>query len=228
MPKGRFASSGVVVGQTRRDRRDQKTDQLKGNKVTMGKNVPRQTEGAVGDITVREITTVGLRCYIKTNSGWFDMNAMVASFQPKWTPMSLESNWTADATFSEPSYLKDLSGFVHLRGAVDDQDTAVSNVNNDITTLPAGFRPHKTIHRVVIREALAELQQIRINSAGEIDCPYAYTLAAGAGSTGDEVVVNLAKAVCFDGVSFFAGKKATSVTSGQEFEQGDIGHGVVL
>ena len=76
MPKG-FVSSGIVVGKTPRSRRDQKGDQLKGNKVTMGKNVPRQTEGAVGDITVRDVTSIGLRCYIKTNSGWLDINSLI-------------------------------------------------------------------------------------------------------------------------------------------------------
>ena len=61
MPKG-FVSSGIVVGQPPRTKRDQKSAQLKGNKVTMGKNVPRQREGAVGDITVRDVTSIGLRC----------------------------------------------------------------------------------------------------------------------------------------------------------------------
>ena len=55
-----------------------------GNEVTMGVGVPRQAEGRIGDITVREIPATGLRAYIKTGSGWYDINAMVTSFQPKW------------------------------------------------------------------------------------------------------------------------------------------------
>ena len=57
-----FTSSGIVVGQTRRSSRDQKFEQLKGNKVTMGVGVPRQAEGTVGDITVREISSIGMVC----------------------------------------------------------------------------------------------------------------------------------------------------------------------
>ena len=58
MANGKFASSGIVVGQTRRSRKDQLTEHLEGNKVTMGHGVPRQSEGTVGDITVREISIV--------------------------------------------------------------------------------------------------------------------------------------------------------------------------
>ena len=211
---GKFASTGVVVGQTRRDRRDQRSDQLKGNKVTMGKNVPRQTEGAVGDITVREISTVGLRCYIKTDSGWFDMNAMVASFQPKWEDLILVNNWVRYSTaVAVPAYLKDLHGFVHLRGGVKNGDSSAAI----IATLPPGFRPQFNRNITVLdgsitSAASANVAILRVNTDGEI------LQAAEGGTTG----------VLLDGVSFFTGKKATSVTAGQEFEQSDIGHGVVL
>ena len=219
-PSG-FASVGTLE-----DNRNIKALQNNGNEVTMGVGAPRQAEGKVGDITIRQIPVVGLRMFVKTHSGWYDINAMVTNFQPKWIPMNLDNSWTVDATFLPPAYFKDLSGFVHLRGAVDDQDTAVSNRTDDITILPEGFRPQKTIHRIVIREALAELQQIRIQASGAIDCPYAYTLEAGAGAGGDEVVNNSTNAVSIDGISFFAGKQATSVHSGQESEQSNIGQGI--
>jgi hypothetical protein len=214
MPKGRFASSGVVVGQTRRNRRDQRSEQLKGNKVTMGKNVPRQTEGAVGDITVREISTAGLRCYIKTDSGWFDMNAMVASFQPKWTDLILANSWVRYGTaVAVPAYLKDQHGFVHLRGGVKNGTGSAAI----IATLPPGFRPQfdrniTVLDGSITSAASANVAILRVNTDGEI------LQAAEGGTTG----------VLLDGVSFFTGKKATSVTAGQEFEQSDIGHGVVL
>ena len=211
---GKFASTGVVVGQTRRDRREQRSEQLKGNKVTMGKNVPRQTEGAVGDITVREISTVGLRCYVKTNSGWFDMNAMVASFQPKWEDLILVNNWVRYSTaVAVPAYLKDLHGFVHLRGGVSTGDSSAAI----IATLPPGFRPQfdrniTVLDTNITSAASSNVAILRINTDGEI------LQAAEGGTTG----------VLLDGVSFFAGKKATSVHAGQEFEQSNIGHGIVL
>ena len=156
MPKGRFASTGVVVGQTKRDRRDQRSDQLKGNKVTMGKNVPRQVEGAVGDITVRDVTSVGLRCYIKTNSGWYDINALIATFRINWIDMNLENSWVAHSASNPPKYAKDQNGFVHLRGAVKGASVtgttyAAVDSNPDTITdssngfIDAGFQAGSTI-----------------------------------------------------------------------------------
>tara|TARA_R110000824_G_scaffold49060_1_gene137979 strand:- start:541 stop:1440 length:900 start_codon:yes stop_codon:yes gene_type:complete len=122
---GRFSSTGIVVGQTPRSKRDQKTDQLKGNKVTMGKNVPRQTEGAVGDITVREITTAGLRCYIKTNSGWYDINALKGSYVMDWRDIIFDpttvTSWISNESASsgeKAKYALDQNGMVHLRGSI--------------------------------------------------------------------------------------------------------------
>ena len=199
MPKG-FASSGVVVGQTPRSKRDQKTDQLKGNKVTMGKNTPRQTEGAVGDITVRDVASIGLRCYIKTNSGWYDVNSLIATFQPKWTDLILVNNWVRySVNVAVPAYLKDTHGFVHLRGGVSTGDSST----DIIATLPPGFRPqyHRNITVLdtnITSAASANVAILRINTDGEI------LQTAEGGTTG----------VLLDGVSFFAGKKETSIGSG--------------
>lgn len=206
MAKGKFASSGVVVGQTPATQWERKLQNQKGNSVTMGVNIPRQTEGAVGDITVREIDTLGIRCYIKTNSGWYDINTMQAAIRTEWIPMVLINDWTADATFPEPAYFKDEHGFVHLSGAVDDQDTAVSVLGDDIAILPVGFRPRKSVFRLVIREQLSQLQSIRIQGSGIIDCVQAYDLVAAAGASGDEIGVNTTKAAYFDGISFYAGQ----------------------
>ena len=214
MPKGRFASSGVVVGQTRRDRRDQRSDQLKGNKVTMGKNVPRQTEGAVGDITVREISTVGLRCYIKTDSGWIDINAMVASFQPIWVDLALTNSWVRYSTaVAVPAYLKDTNGFVHLRGGVKNGDSSAAI----IATLPPGFRPQfnrniTVLDGTITSAASANVAMLRVNTDGEI-------LQTAEGGTAG---------VLLDGVSFFAGKNIGSIMGGGEFETSNIGTGIVL
>ena len=81
-----FTSSGIVAGRTRRSHRDQKSEHLKGNKVTMGIGVPRQAEGTVGDITVRDVSSVGKICYIKTDGGWVDINSMQSAFEVKWHP----------------------------------------------------------------------------------------------------------------------------------------------
>ena len=210
MAKGRFASTGVIAGQTKRDRFRQTSENRSSNSVTMGKNVPGQSEGKVGDITVREISRVGLRAFIKTNSGWMDVNKMTLPGQIDWRPMTLESNWTVDATFATPAFFKDDSGIVHLRGAVDDQDTSVPAVSSDIATLPTGFRPPYTVYRIVVRENLDNLQMIRIQNNGIIDCPQARVIAINAGPGGDEIDTDITKAVYFDGVSFFSGKKAST------------------
>ena len=122
-----FVSSGIVVGQTPQSKADQRSDYLKGNKVTMGKNVPRQAEGTAGDITVREVSGIGLRCYIKTNSGWYDINALVSTNETKWTDINFTANtvssthfsWTTNYNASEQcQYFKDGNGIVHFRGAI--------------------------------------------------------------------------------------------------------------
>jgi len=218
--KGKFASTGVVVGQTKLDRLDRKSDHLKGNKVTMGNGVPRQTDGAVGDITVREITTVGLRCYIKTNSGWYDVNAMVAGFTPKWKDLTLENSWVRyNTSVDVPAYMKDTHGFVHLKGAVKSGTSSA----HTIATLPEGHRPTYDQYRIALDTnptgpATGNIAVVKIFSTSDASKPgeivqYESGVTAG---------------VSLDGISFFAGKKATSVMTGQEFETSDIGHGVVL
>ena len=124
MAKG-FASSGIAVGKTPRSSRERRHDHLKGNKVTMGKNIPRQTEGAVGDITVRDISTIGLRCYIKTDSGWYDIHALKSPFILDWKDIILAPtgliSWISNENLTngeKAQYAKDQNGLVHLRGAI--------------------------------------------------------------------------------------------------------------
>lgn len=215
-----FSSSGLIVGQTGRNRREQKSEQLKGNKVTMGTGVPRQKEGAVGDITVRRIPTAGLRCYIKTDSGWYDINAMIAGNKTNWIPMRLENSWATDATYGEPQYFKDEHGFVHLRGGVDSGAT----VTSDITTLPARYRPRLEQRRLVSRvvNASVYIQQIRITSAGVIRRVFESVI-----NLDDTVDTNTTTEVCLDGISFFAHQTQRSVAGVQQGETSDIGQGLV-
>jgi len=210
MGKGRFASSGVVVGQTPRSRRDQKTDQLKGNKVTMGKNTPRQTEGAVGDITVRDVTSIGLRCYIKTNSGWLDVNSLIATFRINWIDINLVNDWRSDTTFNfgTPQYGKDQNGFVHLRGAIEQDGGTVTQT---MFTLPEGLRPLHEIWRFVPQVtrpvSITQLGVIKILSTGVV----ATTSAASTASSQALMVL--------EGISFFAHQKVTSIGAGSTVSQ---------
>ena len=197
MPKG-FVSSGIVVGQTPRTKRDQKSDQLKGNKVTMGKNVPRQTEGAVGDITVRDVTSIGLRCYIKTNSGWFDINSLIATFRINWIDMNLVSSWVRYSTSTQkPQYCKDQNGFVHFRGVMKD-----GTATGTFTTLPEGFRPPTTIYVPTYKAG-------KTNVAIQITANGVCSFNTGT-SNGQEFI---------DGISFFAHQKTRSIGSGSTISQ---------
>jgi len=158
MPKGRFSSTGIVVGQTRSSRRDQSLQHQKGARVTMGSNAPRSVEGAIGDITIRTLTNKGFRAYVKTNSGWVDINSMTARESVEWIDMILVNSWARFHATSiiAPQYCKDSNGFVHFRGTMKDGSSATAN----ITTLPPGFRPPKPVICVIIMQF--ELKCIRI------------------------------------------------------------------
>ena len=190
----KFASKGVVVGQTRRSRREQKSDNISGVSVTMGKNIPRQNEGKVGDITVREIRTVGLRIYVKTESGWYDINAMSPQASTIWIKMNLTGNWTHDTAYSEPAYFKDSNGFVHLRGGLVN---ASGSATDDIFTLPAGYRPTKTI--LVAGARASSRLSVKITLGGVIN----FINGGATGSTENFI----------DGISFYASQPKQSTSS---------------
>ena len=204
---------------------ERRLQNTKGGKVKMGVGRPSMQEGSIGDLSVRKMAT-GLICYIKTNSGWFDINAMVASFQPKWVGLSLinggTKGWFRKSTDHDiPGYMKDMHGFVHLRGVVKmeagTEDGVTYSTASKIATLPSSFRPSHHQYREVLdyatsTPASANTAVFKIETDGDL---YMSEGASAAGNT-------------LDGISFYAGKKATSVTAGQEFEQSDIGHGVVL
>ena len=125
--RGRFSNKSVIVGKTRRSRRDQVSEHLKGNKTTMSKGLPRQTEGAVGDITVRDVPTVGLRVYIKADSGWYDINALKMNFVMDWKNIiftahaGTDTSWISNeaaASGEKAKYAIDQNGIVHLRGSM--------------------------------------------------------------------------------------------------------------
>ena len=230
MAKGKFASSGIVVGQTKRNRRDQMSDQLKGNKVTMGKNVPRQEEGAVGDMTVRDVVSVGLRCYVKTNSGWLDINSLIATFRINWIDMNLINSWAEVSTALTPQYCIDQNGFVHFRGALKSGSGATAA----FITLPAGFRPNRTIKTMVAVAASTNHPiQVQITEGG-VATFVTWTDVSSGDTTSDAsagtshthtlptstYTANTGSAGTYiDGVSFYAHQKITSIGAGSTVTQ---------
>ena len=217
MAKGRFSSAGVVVGNTNTTRWEKRLQHQKSSKVTMGTGVPRQSEGTVGDMTVREISTLGLRCYKKTNRGWYDINPMQSAEATEWTPMRLLNSHAINTTYGEPQYLKDDLGFVHLRGGVD------SGTHNDfITYLDVGFR-HKFSQIRLVSSTLSSnipIQQIAIGTDGGIKKIYALTV-----NSDDSIDLNTSQDICFDGISFFSGQSISSHGSGSTGGGGGGGGG---
>ena len=181
--------AGVRVGRTESTRRERVLQRHKATRATMGLGVPRASEGAVGDITVRKITTQGLRCYIKTGSGWIDINTMQSVVRTEWIPMVLDSSWVRyDTTHSEPAYFKDERGFVHLRGGIK----GGSGITATICTLPPGFRPgFKTIIPAATTSVSTAPISVKILSSGVVNFNYG----------GDTGLSHL------DGISFYAAQK---------------------
>lgn len=72
-----------------------------------------------------------------------DLNAQLKTLRnqnlalPDWVNATLAGTWVAyGAPYATPSYWKDSSGIVHLRGAAK-----LGTVTSTIFTLPVGFRP---------------------------------------------------------------------------------------
>ena len=163
--KRRFKISGVGVGKTESSRREQALQHQKATRATMGTNIPRQAEGVVGDITVRKISTLGFRCYIKTDMGWIDINTLQSASLLQWHNMVLTtgSGWvTYSATSQVPQYCLDSNGFVHFRGVMKDGTDA----QTAFVTLPPGFRPQHTIAVPAYYPGSTVSTGMRVTSAG--------------------------------------------------------------
>ena len=199
-------SRGFAGVGTLENNRNIKALQNIGNKVTMGLGDPRQSEGDIGDITVRQISGVGLRCYIKTNSGWYDINTLTGAVRTEWTLMRLSNSWAHySATYNEPSYFKDENGFVHLRGGIG----SGSSASAVITTLPRGFRPSGTTIIAAARATARSSVKITLN--GEVNF-----------SNGGNTTLSF-----LDGVSFYARQIITSSGGGSKGDStgGGASHG---
>ena len=204
--------SGFAAVGTLEDNRNIKALQNKGNEVTMGLGIPRQAEGKVGDITVRQIASIGLICYIKTNSGWYDINSLGGAGRIKWTPMVLAGDWVTDTTFAHaPKYFKDSNGFVHLRGKVETSSGATAI----ITTMPPGFRPPEEIWRFIAMltrpATTSHIGCIKITSSG--------TVSATAAGLANAALMDL------EGISFYAGQTITGSGGGSSSGGGGGGGG---
>ena len=185
MAQIKYKPSGNVVGKTIRTIRDQKNESRYSNVVTMGNGVPVHANGKVGDITVRRLKDGVQRAYIKTDTGWRDINDMVSLQKVTWTPMTLLNSWVHfGATTNVPAYCKDSNGFVHLRGMVKNG----SAIDAVITTLPAGFRSGGTELHIVWNGTTTDHALIHARSSGDINAP-------SGGST---------SAISLDGITYFA------------------------
>ena len=190
-------SSGFArVGSVESNRTIKSIQNNSGNRVTMGTGLPRQSEGKVGDITVRAIPTSGFKMYIKTESGWIDVNSMIDQTLVEWKPMDLSGNWSQSTGGYSAAYCKDDFGFVHLRGAIQ-QNSGSGDEEDDITTLPVGFRPTKNV-RVACARSGAQLSLV-IQTSGVIN----FSNGATTGITEHHL----------DGVSFYAVQKRTATSS---------------
>ena len=162
-----------------------------GNSVTMGVGIPSQGDGKVGDITVRFVHSLGHRMYVKTHSGWLDINSMTRPEKVIWHDMKLATGMSIAEDVSSnprvtPQYALDHLGFIHLRGAID--IAGGTSAIADITTLPSGYRPTKDIFVPGSIGAGTAALVFKITSGGVINAPG-----------------NAAKTdISFDGVSFFA------------------------
>lgn len=85
--------------------------------------------------------------------------------QEAWTALTLVNNWIAEGsgTYFTPGYMKDEMGFVHLRGMLDRSTPATAIT---IATLPAGYRPSKTVMLHGLDVSLIAPHTASISSAG--------------------------------------------------------------
>jgi len=199
-PSG-FANVGSIE-----DNRSIKSLQNTGNKVTMGVNSPRGSEGQVGDITVRQMPRLGYRIYIKTPSGWIDINSMTVSDTVEWKDMILpptaDNKWVRyhAANNMLPQYCRDSNGFVHFRGTM--KGGSSTTVTDTITTLPPGFRPPKPVICALPNNGTWDGGQgsIQVTAAGVVNMP----------NGGDTDKQDL------DGISFFAWQSPPATGGGQK------------
>ena len=190
MARLKYKPAGILAGRTPRTLREQRFDQIHSNTVTMGVGIPRRADGQVGDITVRAISKKGDRCYIKTNGGWRDINAMIEGNNVEWTPMNLVNSWARyhATTHDLPAFWKSPHGIVHLKGSVKDGSAA----DAVICTLPEGYRPKFDTTRLILdTTGLVQSHRalLKIATNGEISLP----------NSGVTTGAHL------DGVFFFAG-----------------------
>ena len=188
---------------------ERRLQNTKGGKVKMGVGRQSMQEGSIGDLSVRKMAT-GLICYIKTNSGWFDINNLVPPTKLKWHNMILLNDWeaySATATYSA-SYAKDANGFVHFRGAIKTDGSAGSGLQQ-VATLPKGFIPNKTIYvPVTITQSHATpVGTLRVYGMDQSDSDEG-DIACSANLDTDGTMLSL------DGVSFYAGEVITGQAGG--------------
>jgi hypothetical protein len=87
-----------------------------------------------------------------------------AGFANEWSSPLLEHSWVPyGAASSPPAYLRDLLGFVHLRGAI--KGGASGSV---AFTLPEGYRPKVRVDTAIVQNGAAAGAYLQITAAGEV------------------------------------------------------------
>ena len=122
------------------------------------------------------------------------MTRTKANLTATFTSAFLEHGWTpyAPGSYAVPGYAKDASGFVHLQGAVANNDDV--NLTQPIMTLPAASRPGGSVFVEVTTDTGPTTFApctLFVDSTGDVE-PHA-------GSGCNKFFVSL------EGVTFFAG-----------------------
>ena len=193
-PKG-FA----VVGQL--DNRVSKKLENNSNSVTMGNGMPTRREGKVGDITVRRMPSLGNRMYVKTHSGWLDVNQMTQSGNLIWQKVHYTSNkWQDFDTASEVRFARDEHGYVNVRGKA--KIVSGTADTDAIFTFPEGYRPHNDMAFLVAAGTNQDYYgHLKVSTAGVVQ------LVDASGDT----ETALKAALYLDCIRFFS-KPAVSAT----------------
>lgn len=192
-------SKVLRVSSGRTERMLKRFNTVNTNTVTVAAGAPRGSDGKVGDITIRSLSDGSYRAFVKLESGWYDINTMVASNKIKWYTMALGNSWVKESVnVATPAFFKDSHGIVHLRGAVDSGSSATAT----IATLPTGFRPATDQYRLILDNnmaspAVGDLSILKITTAGVVN------LSNSGNTTGASL----------DGVTFFADQEVQTIHS---------------
>lgn len=120
-------------------------------------------DGSVGEVQVFGNSGDALK--LRLVDGVLQVDAAGSTIaQEAWTePSTLLNSWvTYSGTFHPFGYMKDSMGFVHLRGLIK------SGTANGIYTLPAGYRPAKTVMFATATNPSGTSSRVDVTAAGGV------------------------------------------------------------